>query len=128
MGSKTRLSSYCSKRGDNTVNLVTSRKVNTRLARPITEQQSIGDEHRWATDCIEDFKYLRTPSRSNILQPTVTAVQTQQLVTVINDIRKIIHQRITSRRHGMSGRVTGGKSSTRNSVIPCSLDDSLLNV
>ena len=35
MGSKTRLSSYCSKRGDNIVNLVTSRKVNTRLARPI---------------------------------------------------------------------------------------------
>ena len=35
MGSKTRLSSYCSKRGDNTVNLVTSRKTNTRLACPI---------------------------------------------------------------------------------------------
>ena len=34
MGSKTRLSSYCSKRGDNTVNLVTSRKTNARLARP----------------------------------------------------------------------------------------------
>ena len=74
MGSKTRLSSYCSKRGDNTVNLVTSRKVNTRLARPITEQQSIGDEHRWATDCIEDLledtitvKYFTTDcdSRAN---------------------------------------------------------------
>ena len=36
MGSKTRLSSYCTKRGDNTVNLVTSRKTNTRLARPIS--------------------------------------------------------------------------------------------
>ena len=36
MGSKTRLSSYCTKRGDNTVNLVTSRKTNARLARPIT--------------------------------------------------------------------------------------------
>ena len=35
MGSKTRLSSYCTKRGNNTVNLVTSRKINTRLARPI---------------------------------------------------------------------------------------------
>ena len=35
MGSKTRLSSYCTKRGDNTVNLVTSRKTNARLARPI---------------------------------------------------------------------------------------------
>ena len=37
MGSKTRLSSYCNKRGDNTVNLVyvTSRKTIARLARPI---------------------------------------------------------------------------------------------
>ena len=35
MGSKTRLSSYCSKRGDNTMNLVTSHKTNARLARPI---------------------------------------------------------------------------------------------
>ena len=35
MGLKTRLSSYCSKRGDNTVNLVTSRKTNGRLAHPI---------------------------------------------------------------------------------------------
>ena len=36
MGSKTRLSSYCTKRADNGVNLVTSRKINTRLACPIT--------------------------------------------------------------------------------------------
>ena len=36
MGSKTRLSSYCTKRANNGVNLVTSRKINTRLARPIT--------------------------------------------------------------------------------------------
>ena len=35
MGSKTRLSSYCTKRGNNTVNLVTSRKTNARLACPI---------------------------------------------------------------------------------------------
>ena len=35
MGSKTRLSSYCTKRGDDTVNLVTSCKTNARLARPI---------------------------------------------------------------------------------------------
>ena len=34
MGSKTKLSSYCTKRGDNTVNLVTSQKKNARLARP----------------------------------------------------------------------------------------------
>ena len=35
MGSKTRLSSYCTKRANNGVNLVMSRKINTRLARPI---------------------------------------------------------------------------------------------
>ena len=37
MGSKTRLSCYCTKRANNGVNLVTSRKINTRLARRILE-------------------------------------------------------------------------------------------
>ena len=37
MGSKTRLSSYCTKRANNGVNLVTSRNINTRLARPIVK-------------------------------------------------------------------------------------------
>ena len=41
MGSKTRLSSYCTKRGDNTVNLVTSRKTNARLARPIAGRHNV---------------------------------------------------------------------------------------
>ena len=35
MGSKMRLSSYCTKRGDNTINFETSRKKTSRLARPI---------------------------------------------------------------------------------------------
>ena len=35
MGSKTRLGSYCTKRANNGVNLVTSHKTNARLARPI---------------------------------------------------------------------------------------------
>ena len=39
MGSKTRMSSYCTKRTNNGVNLVTPRKINTRLARPITHVQ-----------------------------------------------------------------------------------------
>ena len=48
MGSKTRLSSYCTKRANNGVNLATSRKINTRLARPIlpvdnNEHQRIDD-------------------------------------------------------------------------------------
>ena len=38
---KTRLSSYCSKRGNNAVNLVTSRKTNARLARPIERWRTI---------------------------------------------------------------------------------------
>ena len=38
MGSKTRLSSYCTKRGDNTMNLVTSRKTIARLAHPIRQK------------------------------------------------------------------------------------------
>ena len=39
MGSKTRLGSYCTKRANNGVNLVTSRNINTRLARPIAVMQ-----------------------------------------------------------------------------------------
>ena len=39
MGSKTRLGSYCTKRANNGVNLVTSRIINTRLARPIDNKQ-----------------------------------------------------------------------------------------
>ena len=35
MGLKTRLSTYCTKRRENPANLVTSRKINTRLARPV---------------------------------------------------------------------------------------------
>ena len=35
MRSKTRTSPYCTKRGDNTMNLVTSRKTIARLARPM---------------------------------------------------------------------------------------------
>ena len=35
MGSKTRLGSYCTKRANNGVNLVTSRNINTRLARSL---------------------------------------------------------------------------------------------
>ena len=45
MGSKTRLASYCTKRANNGVNLVTSRNINTRLARPIIE-------------CVENFDLL----------------------------------------------------------------------
>ena len=40
MGSKTRLSSYCTKRGDDTVNLVTSRKTNARLAHLLIVMKS----------------------------------------------------------------------------------------
>ena len=54
MGSKTRLSSYCTKRGDNAVNLVMSRKTNARLAHPIIFQS---------------VKYLRYGKSQNCLRP-----------------------------------------------------------
>ena len=38
MGLKTRLSTSCTKRHVNPANLVTSRKINTKLARPIRNQ------------------------------------------------------------------------------------------
>ena len=41
MGSKTRLGSYCTKRANDGVNLVTSRNINTRLARPMGVQMHI---------------------------------------------------------------------------------------
>ena len=44
MGSKTRLGSYCTKRANNGVNLVTSRKINTRLARLIAGEVSLLDD------------------------------------------------------------------------------------
>ena len=46
MASKTRLRSYCTKRGNNTVNLVMSRKirVNTRLARLIKIYSGLTNE------------------------------------------------------------------------------------
>ena len=44
MGLKARLRSYCTKRANNGVNLVTSRKINTRLARPIGKKYSA----KWA--------------------------------------------------------------------------------
>ena len=64
MGSKTRLSSYCTKRANNGVNLVMSRNINTRLARPIALNEcglSTGMQQRllsflrrkvWGIDCV----------------------------------------------------------------------------
>ena len=46
MGSKTRLGSYCTKRANNGVNLVTSRNINTRLARPIVRPEGSGMKPR----------------------------------------------------------------------------------
>ena len=43
MGSKMRLSSYSIKRGDNTVNLVTSHKTNARLEHLINATKCLSD-------------------------------------------------------------------------------------
>ena len=45
MGLKARLSSYCTKRANNGVNLVTSRKINKRLARPIKDDFAKVEPH-----------------------------------------------------------------------------------
>ena len=55
MGSKTRLGSYCTKRANNGVNLVTSRNINTRLARPMRQ-----DGDRWHVSRVEALKTLAT--------------------------------------------------------------------
>ena len=66
MGSKTRLSSYCTKRANNGVNLVTSRKINTRLARPIgvisfkTKFIFNPYESKLSLGCIIQTKYFPT--------------------------------------------------------------------
>ena len=41
MGSKTRLNSYCTKRGDNTMNLATSRKKKTRDLRALLPLRNV---------------------------------------------------------------------------------------
>ena len=55
MGSKTRQSSYCTKRGDNAMNLVTSRKTNARLARPIMELRIRLRIHILRSRCLGTF-------------------------------------------------------------------------
>ena len=64
MGSKTRLRSYCTKRANNGVNLVTSRKINTTLARPImvvffTQKYSLMFTI-WLTSEIHLVKFLKS--------------------------------------------------------------------
>ena len=65
MGSKTRLSSYCTKRGDNTVNLVTSRKTNARLARPINATFTKGPayNHTHLSESMKPTLRVRTHDR-----------------------------------------------------------------
>ena len=56
MGSKTRLSSYCTKRGDNTMNLVTSSKTIARLSRPIIMTTLIMEQ-------LVAYAWMRTSAR-----------------------------------------------------------------
>ena len=71
MGSKTRLSSYCTKRANNGVNLVTSRKINTRLARPIGVTSSlylcfdslVFFERHVSDNCCRERNWLITETR-----------------------------------------------------------------
>ena len=61
MGSKTRLSSYCTKRVNNCVDLATSRKIITRLARPIATR---GPKLTAVTQC----SGLRTPDSKFLIE------------------------------------------------------------
>ena len=71
MESKTRWSYYCSKRGDYTVNLVTSGKTNARLARPIrdiSDQELISclhDQPRSCTFSTGDLLFVYTQYNEN---------------------------------------------------------------
>ena len=66
MGSKTRLSSYCTKRGSNTVNLVTSRKINARLARPIEGKVMATNPVKQSYKVINQVINKRAPSNYDL--------------------------------------------------------------
>ena len=68
MGSKTRLSSYCTKRANNGVNLVTSRKINTRLARSIMISVNVL-KIKWTSVKYCIFQFLKKYSDVFILNP-----------------------------------------------------------
>ena len=80
MGSKTRLSPYCSKRGDNTVNLVTSRKTNSRLERPIVVtlylRAKLGEESRWQHGGV-------AATRPRLLTPILLLVMNRLSIRII---------------------------------------------
>ena len=71
MGLKARLSSYCTKRANNGMNLVTSRKINTRLARPITSEQ-----HPDMTTAVESEAKSKQTNKSLCLFVYVCWLQT----------------------------------------------------
>ena len=72
MGSKTRLSSYCTKRANNGVNLVTSWNINTRLARPINIKSSNGMSQR-------QHKELLTPAKNIIINFLMSKTSSERL-------------------------------------------------
>ena len=58
MGSKTRLSSFCTKRGDDTMNLVMSHKIKTRLAHP-NDNEKLPPIIRLSLTCQTTTDHLR---------------------------------------------------------------------
>ena len=100
MRSKTRLSSYCTKRANNGVNLVTSRKINTRLARPIPCHQLHRllvcstlnfekniDENNFAIHLGPHFDPLRTENKHR------NDLRQEQCITVMIKYNCVILQR-----------------------------------
>ena len=77
MGSKTRLSSYCTKRANNGLNLETSRKINTRLARPINRDFL-------ATRQVSRRRRATYPQLRRLESPTdlLSSLQASKVVTI----------------------------------------------
>ena len=84
MGSKTRLGSYCTKQADNGVNLVTSRNINTRLARPIAAQAKAATKSASSNTHVASVtKVTRQPAATGIKNKSIlpTLVKPKVLYT-----------------------------------------------
>ena len=76
MGSKTRLSSYCTKRANNSVNFVTSRNVNTRLARPIGGDRLQSDMLGFCPTIGCNVRLLLRDYRENLIRRSGSEIET----------------------------------------------------
>ena len=123
MGLKTRLSSHCTKRANNGVNLVTSRKVNTRLARPIIMERS-GSYHIGHTP-YQEALWRGSGSYTNELAPYEKALWGDQVVIQMDSphLKRHYGGRSSSYANELT-RLWRGLGSYTNGLIP--YDEELL--